>query len=72
MAGPLGRPRLRACPYAGMHALFKCPPPPLPPQVLTTPDAQRSFLAFFDASPMRLTPQLVSAVSAANLLVLEG
>ncbi|KAF5837764.1 Ribokinase-like protein, partial [Dunaliella salina] len=40
--------------------------------VLTTPDAQRSFLSFFDSGEMRLTPHLAQAISSTKMLVIEG
>eukprot|EP00200_Dunaliella_tertiolecta_P008607 CAMPEP_0202367950 /NCGR_PEP_ID=MMETSP1127-20130417/184_1 /ASSEMBLY_ACC=CAM_ASM_000462 /TAXON_ID=3047 /ORGANISM="Dunaliella tertiolecta, Strain CCMP1320" /LENGTH=630 /DNA_ID=CAMNT_0048963287 /DNA_START=217 /DNA_END=2110 /DNA_ORIENTATION=+ len=40
--------------------------------VLTTPDAQRSFLSFFDSGEMQLTPHLVQAISSTKMLVIEG
>jgi len=40
-------------------------------QVLTTPDAQRSFLSFFDSGEMQLTPHLAHAISDAKMLLIE-
>ncbi len=41
-------------------------------QVLTTPDAQRSFLSFFDSGSVRMTPGMARAVAASRLVVIEG
>lgn len=40
--------------------------------VLCTPDAQRSFLSFFDSSAVRLTASMRRAISSARLVVIEG
>ncbi|GLC38934.1 hypothetical protein PLESTB_000462900 [Pleodorina starrii] len=40
--------------------------------VLTTPDAQRSFLSFFTSESLTLSERLRTAVRAARLVVLEG
>lgn len=41
-------------------------------QVLTTPDAQRSFLSFFTSDAPQLTPQTMSAICSARMVVIEG
>ncbi|GFH17932.1 putative sugar kinase, partial [Haematococcus lacustris] len=40
--------------------------------VLTTPDAQRSFLSFFDSGKLCMTATIATAITAARVLVIEG
>jgi sugar/nucleoside kinase (ribokinase family) len=40
--------------------------------VLTTPDAHRSFLSFFDSGAVRMTPSMARAIRASRMVVIEG
>jgi len=40
--------------------------------VLTTPDAQRSFLSFFDSGALRMTPRMATAIQSSRLVLIEG
>lgn len=40
--------------------------------VLTTPDAQRSFLSFFDSGSLFMTPTMAAAIRASRMVVIEG
>ncbi|GFH10549.1 uncharacterized protein HaLaN_05880, partial [Haematococcus lacustris] len=40
--------------------------------VLTTPDAQRSFLSFFDSGKLYMTQSIANAIIASSMVVIEG